>query len=186
MMDSDHFEFKELILIYSGLKQLQSSRIGFEHRTVLTGKLTEAWQTEPFGNESAKEDRKIPVTEGRQRGINLLWFIRRRPQQSELLEEREQIGKRLKRVIASKPSWLSGMTTEFVKAGQGIDPEPRRRIVQAIESVSKNPTKPMGDTVRPLAGELKGLWCYRVEGYRIVYSPDIPNKRVTLVAVTSE
>ena len=115
-----------------------------------------------------------------------MWFIRRRPQQSELLKEREQISKRLKRVIDTKPSWLLGMSSEFIKAGQRIDPEPRRRILQAIQSISQNPTEPMGDAVRPLAGELKGLWCYRVQDYRIVYTPDIRNRQVALLAITGE
>ena len=186
MMNSEHFEFNALVSIYSGLKELQSGRIGFEHRTVLTAKLTETWQIESFGNESAKGGRRIPIREERHRGINLLWFIRRRPQQSELLKEREQISKRLKRVIDTKPSWLLGMSSEFVKAGQRIDPEPRRRILQAIQSISQNPTEPMGDAVRPLAGKLKGLWCYRVQNYRIVYTPDIRNRQVALLAITGE
>jgi mRNA-degrading endonuclease RelE of RelBE toxin-antitoxin system len=185
VMGSEHFDFKELVSIYSGLKELQSGRIGFEDRTVLTAKLIETWQTETFENQSAIRDRRIPIREESHRGINLLSFIRRRPQHSELLEEREQIVKRLRRVIAAKPSWLLGMSSEFLKAGQGIDPEPRRRILEAIGSMSRDPAKALGDMATPLAGKLEGLWCYRAEGYRVVYSPDTLNKRVALLTITT-
>ena len=40
----------------------------------------------------------------------------------------------------------------------------------------------MGDTVKPLTGDLAGLWRIRVGDSRLVYFPHAESRRITLVS----
>lgn len=46
------------------------------------------------------------------------------------------------------------------------------RVIQAIMEVCNSPMSAMGNTVRPLANELQGMWRYRIGDFRIIYEPD--------------
>ncbi len=81
--------------------------------------------------------------------------------------------------------WYIAMTDEFLKAIQAIDRKLQGRILEAISYLSRSPTVPKGDTVKPLTGDLKGLWRYRLGDYRLVYQPNMDDKQVVLVAFTS-
>jgi hypothetical protein len=48
-----------------------------------------------------------------------------------------------------------------------IDRKLQGRILEALVEITKNPTEVRGDTVKPLTGDLKGFWRYRVGDYRI-------------------
>ena len=77
------------------------------------------------------------------------------------------------------------MSDEFLNAVQGIDRKLQGRVLEAMGYISTKPTEPKGDTVKPLTGEMKGLWRYRIGDYRLVYWPDTQNRRVVLVDFTS-
>ncbi len=77
------------------------------------------------------------------------------------------------------------MTDEFIKAVQAIDRKLQGRILEAISYLSRKPTEPKGDTVKPLTGDLKGLWRYRLGDYRLVYRPEEEDRQVVLVTFTS-
>ena len=100
---------------------------------------------------------------------------------SDLLTIREKAA----RYLPSEPDWYLGISDEFTKAIQGIDRKLQGRILEAINYISRNPTSPKGDTVKPLTADLKGLWRYRIGDYRLLYFPDNRSKRIVLVTFTS-
>ena len=52
----------------------------------------------------------------------------------------------------------------------------------AIGEIQSAPRTPRGDTVKPLTGELRGLWRYRIGDYRLVYRPSWNGRTVMLIA----
>ena len=62
-----------------------------------------------------------------------------------------------------------------------VDRKIQGRILAAISDLSEAPLTPHGDTVKPLGGEMKGLWRYRVGDYRLVYQPREPLHIVVLL-----
>ena len=83
------------------------------------------------------------------------------------------------------PEWFIGMSDSFIKNTRNIDAKIRGRILQAIANIMKAPIKKKGNTVKPLVGEMKGLWRYRFGDFRIIYQPDISTKHILLLAFDS-
>jgi mRNA-degrading endonuclease RelE of RelBE toxin-antitoxin system len=77
-------------------------------------------------------------------------------------------------------SWMLGMTKDFRKAIREIDRKLQGRILEAINDISENPVQPNGDTVKPLSGDMKAFWRYRIGDYRLVYLPDREKHQITL------
>lgn len=50
----------------------------------------------------------------------------------------------------------------------------------AISELRESPTKIRGDTVKPLTGDLDGLWRFRIGDYLLVYKPSIKDHKVVL------
>ena len=80
------------------------------------------------------------------------------------------------------PDWFVGFSTEFVKSISGIDKNKRARLLEAIGRIAAAPTTPHGDTVKPLTGDLVGLWRYRVGDDRLVYRPYSGSKKIVLLS----
>ena len=80
------------------------------------------------------------------------------------------------------PEWFIGISDDFSKNIKDIDAKIRGRILQAISKIVKAPLKSQGNTIKPLTGEKKGLWRYRVGDYRIIYQPDLSTKHILLLA----
>jgi mRNA-degrading endonuclease RelE of RelBE toxin-antitoxin system len=78
--------------------------------------------------------------------------------------------------------WSIGMSSVFASAVSRMDHTLKERILDAISDLSGAPTNPDGDTIKPLGGEMMGLWRYRIDDYRLVYQPDVASRRVTLLA----
>ena len=85
------------------------------------------------------------------------------------------------RYLSTTSDWLIGISPEFHKVTQHIDRKLQGRIFEAIGHISREPTTPKGDTVKPLTSDLKGLWRYRIGKSRLVYYPDSENRHITLV-----
>jgi addiction module RelE/StbE family toxin len=81
-------------------------------------------------------------------------------------------------------SWKIGMSDDFIKSVESIDKKIQGRILEAISKLSRAPTKPVGDTVKPLTGNLAGLWRYRIGDYRLVYQPEPATNCVVLIRFT--
>jgi len=77
--------------------------------------------------------------------------------------------------------WSIGLSTNFRKAIAGIDKKLQGRILEALSAISDAPLQARGDTQKPLGGQLKGLWRYRIGDYRLVYQPDVSTSKVIFV-----
>jgi mRNA interferase RelE/StbE len=82
----------------------------------------------------------------------------------------------------SEPDWYVGFSVEFVKSIAKLDKNKRARLLEAISHLAAAPVTPYGDTVKPLTGEMAGLWRYRLGDDRLIYSPNAQEKKVTLIS----
>jgi mRNA interferase RelE/StbE len=77
--------------------------------------------------------------------------------------------------------FLLGMTKEFLKSIEAIDRTLQGRILDAITHILDQPTTQRGDTVKPLSGDLSGMWRYRIGNCRLIYHPKADRGEVLLV-----
>jgi mRNA interferase RelE/StbE len=82
-------------------------------------------------------------------------------------------------------SWLISLSKEFMKQVRSIDRKLQGRILDAIAEIASAPYAAVGDTCRPLRGDMVGAWRYRIGDYRLVYRPDDAKQTVHLVAFGS-
>jgi mRNA interferase RelE/StbE len=80
------------------------------------------------------------------------------------------------------PPWFIGWSRDFANSIEKIDRKLQGRILEALVEIAANPTELRGDTKKPLVGDMKGCWRYRIADYRIIYSPDSSTRNVTLLA----
>ena len=78
-------------------------------------------------------------------------------------------------------SWSIAFTPTFRKSISSVDRALQGRILSALAELSQNPDMPHGDTKKPLSGQLKGLWRYRLGNYRLLYEPRKEKKTVILL-----
>jgi mRNA-degrading endonuclease RelE of RelBE toxin-antitoxin system len=83
--------------------------------------------------------------------------------------------------MMAMPEWYVGLSNEFVKSISKIDRKLQGKILDAIEKITVAPTDLRGNTLKPLTGDLKGLWRCRVGDYRLIYFPDMAQKKLVLV-----
>jgi len=83
------------------------------------------------------------------------------------------------------PPWYVGWSSGFSKSITKIDRKLQGQILEALNDITRNPLTIRGDTVKPLTGELRGCWRYRIGAYRLVYRPDQASGDVTLLAFAS-
>ena len=82
-----------------------------------------------------------------------------------------------------EPEWYIGMSNEFIKAiRNNRDKNMQSRILEAMSKICETPMLIIGDTNKPLKGEMQGLWRYRIGDYRVIYKPDITNKHIVLLS----
>jgi mRNA-degrading endonuclease RelE of RelBE toxin-antitoxin system len=85
------------------------------------------------------------------------------------------------RFSLSEPDWYIGFSNEFMKSITGIDRKVQGRILDAIGKIGSAPITLSGDTIKPLTGDLSGLWRCRVGDDRLVYFPHLGSRRITLI-----
>jgi len=83
----------------------------------------------------------------------------------------------------AEPEWYIGLTGDFNKAIGKIDKKLQGRILQALGNIVKAPLVSVGNTVKPLTGNKKGLWRYRIGDFRLIYQPDQASKHILLLSV---
>jgi mRNA interferase RelE/StbE len=77
--------------------------------------------------------------------------------------------------------WAMNLSTSFKKDIAGLDQKVKGRVLEALLKLAAAPTTPNGDTVKPLAGDSKGLWRIRIGDYRLIYLPTTPPPVVCLL-----
>ncbi|MDD5267011.1 MAG: type II toxin-antitoxin system RelE/ParE family toxin [Methylococcales bacterium] len=83
--------------------------------------------------------------------------------------------------IPSRPSWSLIISNDFTRSITRIDKKTQGRVLEALTKIAESPTTIVGDTVKPLTGELKGLWRYRIGDYRLLYDPCLSDHNITLL-----
>ena len=83
--------------------------------------------------------------------------------------------------IEKDSPYFVGMTNDFAKAIKSIDRKLQGRILDALRQISLEPVTPKGDTVKPLKGDLEGLWRFRIGDFRLIYQPRVDQHQVLLV-----
>jgi|SRR5450755_3755752 len=119
--------------------------------------LTALWRTEPR-DESFGRVREVEIR-----------YSRQEPDEMFSLAEPEPL------------TWSVAFTPAFRKSVADVDKKLQGRVLVAIAEISEQPNKAHGDTMKPLVGELKGLWRYRVGDYRLVYEPKFDKRLVILL-----
>ncbi len=77
--------------------------------------------------------------------------------------------------------WAVAFTATFRRSVEDMDKKMQGRILSAISELSEAPTAVRGDTLKPLTGERKGLWRYRLGDFRLVYEPRESDHLVVLL-----
>ena len=88
-------------------------------------------------------------------------------------------------IFAGEPEWLIGFSKEFIKSVKGMDKKLQGRVMEAIMHVSEKPITIVGDTVKPLEGNSKSIWRYRIGDSRLFYLPNTDEKTVKLLSFVS-
>lgn len=81
--------------------------------------------------------------------------------------------------------WRVGFAPTFRKAIIGLDKKTQGRILEALATICDCPLQPHGDTIKPLEGNLKGQWRYRIGDYRLIYHPHAEDKEILLLDFVS-
>lgn len=71
-----------------------------------------------------------------------------------------------------------GFTDTFKRNIKSVDKILKGRILEAIVVIAEEPETVRGDTMKPLGGDLKGCWRYRIGDHRIVYKPEPQSRTV--------
>lgn len=167
----EQFHPDDLNSILAGIKEFETGQIEFEDDFWATSTLMEILDYEEEYEEYhdeivSAEEHAFPLAD-------LFPDAEERP----LLEERGAPAR-----VSAKPSWLVGMSKEFLKAIQKVDRKLQGQILGAIAKIIANPMKQKGDTIKPLKGGPQKLWRYRIGNYRLVYHPDVENNQIVLIA----
>jgi mRNA-degrading endonuclease RelE of RelBE toxin-antitoxin system len=70
--------------------------------------------------------------------------------------------------------WSLQITPNFKRSIENVDKKIKGRILEALTELILSPTEIRGDTIKPLTGDQKGLWRYRIGDFRLIYRPQQP------------
>ena len=79
--------------------------------------------------------------------------------------------------------WNFVLTIGFTKAASKLDKKLQGRGLEARLELGDAPDTPHGDTIKPLSGERRGEWRYRIGDYRLIYRPNRDRREVLLIDV---
>jgi mRNA interferase RelE/StbE len=81
--------------------------------------------------------------------------------------------------------WTMHLSPGFKKDVSFLDQKMKGRVLEALMRLAEDPIVPAGDTVKPLTGDLKGMWRVRIGGFRLVNFPTQPPPVVNLLTVAA-
>tara|TARA_B100000809_G_scaffold135066_1_gene132688 strand:+ start:161 stop:781 length:621 start_codon:yes stop_codon:yes gene_type:complete len=96
-----------------------------------------------------------------------------------------------KRTPVNKPkppiekTWGFKITKDFMNSIKKVDKNLQGRILEAITKITLSPKTIMGDTIKPLTGDLEGYWRYRIGDYRLIYKPVEKWSEILLISFSS-
>ena len=78
--------------------------------------------------------------------------------------------------------WAIAFSPSFLKRIATIDRTLQGRILLALGDLTDDPLQARGDTVKPLTGDSKGLWRYRIGDFRMVHFASQSNRIIEIRA----
>lgn len=89
-------------------------------------------------------------------------------------------------VVAARPKpppWRIAFTRRFDKDIAQLDRKMQGQILETLRKLSSFawPFQIQGDTFKPLSGDLKGMWRYRLGDFRLVVKPVLVDSELDLV-----
>lgn len=186
--ESDSFPRESLKEMLAALTQAEGSPLTEEEkrRLIRTAKYGEG-QITLFGNGSNFEDildkywnSEIPP----EIYNSYNWAILHLDEQYDPVDEQYDRWSRVS-FRRAEPDWYIGFSTEFVKSIAKADRRKQGRILEAIGKISAAPIDVYGDTIKPLSGNLAGLWRCRLGDDRLIYYADAKSKKVVLISFGS-
>lgn len=79
--------------------------------------------------------------------------------------------------------WNICLTARFSKSASRLDKKLQGRVLEALLELGDAPDTPHGDTIKPLEGDRRGEWRYRIGDYRLIYRPDRNRREILLLEV---
>ena len=88
---------------------------------------------------------------------------------------------------AAPPPWLIGLSKQFKKDAVAMDRKLLGRVLELLSELSElpYPFKVLGDTFKPLKGELDGCWRYRIGDTRLIIQPKPEDSQINVLALGS-
>ncbi len=83
--------------------------------------------------------------------------------------------------MAKKEIWEIFLTKPAEKTFDKSKPDMQKRLARGLDELEQNPIH--GPKIRPLTGQLKGLYRYRVGEWRIIYRIFREDKVVEVIAI---
>lgn len=80
-------------------------------------------------------------------------------------------------------TWTAVSTSSFKKSLRRATQNVQERALEAITELLCSPAEPKGNTVKPLKGNKKGLWSYRIGDFRLIYQPLINERELRLISL---
>lgn len=165
----EQFHPDDLTSIQAGIREFETGQIEFEDDFWVTDTLMELLDYEEVPTEGWEKFQKAPPAKLEEPSVDFELDDVALPEPPPT-------------AMAPRPSWLVGMSKEFLKAIQKVDRKLQGQILGAIAKIIANPMKLKGDTIKPLKGGPQKLWRYRIGNYRLVYHPDVENNQIVLIA----
>ena len=89
-----------------------------------------------------------------------------------------------KAAVKRPPPWYVAFTDQFRAQLAGLDRKLLGRVLEKIAELTVNPTQILGDTIKPLDGNLKGFWRIRFGDYRLIYFPDKEHGNIAIYSLS--
>lgn len=83
--------------------------------------------------------------------------------------------------MAQEKVWQVVLTKPAEKVYDRVDEDMQQRLDRCFEELEENPL--YGTSIKPLTGQLRGLYCYRVGDWRVVYQVFKERKTVEVIAI---
>ncbi len=83
--------------------------------------------------------------------------------------------------MAKKEIWEVLLTKPAEKTFDKSKPDMQKRLARGLDELEQNPL--YGPNIKPLTGQLKGLFRYRVGTWRIIYRIHREEKTVEIIAI---
>lgn len=83
----------------------------------------------------------------------------------------------------SRQTWSIYFSDNFRKTVLKLPKNLQGRILTILTTIVENPMKIIGNTNKPLSGDMNGLWRCRIGAFRLIYDPHVEEKVIVLLSI---